>query len=159
MAIGAILFFIGLAALVRQGFKKNTTIRVLKKEFGAGRFVTTTIVTGVAVIMAAVNIQKLFPAESVQTKITQPALSSNLKYELEAILPSNESNSKITKAINRFQREYHEALEKGDKNTTELLVLEMAFLIRTELENQDYPTHQIGSEVDRIMNFLKQKSD
>ncbi len=159
MATGAILFFIGLAVLVGQGFKKNATIRFLEKEYRLGRFVTAATVAGITFIMVAVYIQKLFPTETAQTKIAQPTISSNLKYELEAILPSDESNTKITKAINRFQKEYHNALENDDKNTSELLVLEMAFLIRAELEKQNYPSHQIGSEVERIMIFLKQKSD
>ncbi|MBX3641231.1 MAG: hypothetical protein KF888_12180 [Nitrosomonas sp.] len=62
-------------------------------------------------------------------------------------------------AINRFQKEYQDALSKGEKNTMELLILEMSFLIRTELEKQNYPSHRIGSEVERVMQFLKQKPD
>ncbi|SEM81149.1 hypothetical protein [Nitrosomonas marina] len=160
MTAGAILFFIGLAALIRRGFKKSKTIRFFRKEYGFGRFVATVIVSGVTLIMTSIYIQKLFPVESIQTNTDQVAIiSSNLKYELSTILPSEENNTSMTRAINRFQKEYQEALENGDKKTTELLILEMAFLIRTELENQNYPSHQIGSEVERIMNFLKRKPD
>ncbi|MCB1949371.1 hypothetical protein [Nitrosomonas sp.] len=160
MAVGAILFFVGLAVLIRRGFKKSTTVRFFRKEYGFGRFVTSTIVSGVALIMASIYIQKLFPVESVQADTSQVAtISSNLKYELSSILHGDEGNTRMIRAINRFQKEYQEALVNGDKNTTELLILEMAFLIRTELENQNYPSHQIGSEVERIMNFLKRKPD
>ena len=112
MAIGALIFFIGLAVLVRQGFKKKQNYPILKKKnLEPGRFAATATVAGVSMIMVSIYIQKLFPVESAQTQVTQAAISSNLKYELEAILPNDESNVKITKAINRFQEEYHGALK------------------------------------------------
>ncbi|SER71442.1 hypothetical protein SAMN05421690_10589 [Nitrosomonas sp. Nm51] len=161
MAVGAILFFVGLGVLIRRGFEKITSVKFFRKEYGFGRFVISTIVCGIVLIMTSIYIQKLFPVESIQgdTSPQVATISSNLKYELSSILPSDESNTKMVKAINRFQKEYQEALEDEDNKTMELLILEMAFLIRTELENQNYPSHQIGSEVERIMNFLKRKPD
>ena len=160
MAIGAILFIVGLSVLIRRGFKYSTTVKFLRKEYRHGRFVLTSIISGIALIMASIYIQKLFPVETIQAQeASTVVLSSNLKYELESILASDKSNTKMMNAIDRFQKEYQQAIEKGDKNTTELLILEMAFLIRTELENKDYPPHQIGSEVERIIHFLKQKPD
>ncbi len=159
MAVGAILFFLGLSLLIRVRFKKTKTIRFFRKEYGLWRTIFTAITSGVALIMVSVYIQKFYPVETIKTEETQLAISSNLKYELESILPDDEDDSKIMRAINRFQKEYPEAVKNGDKNTTELLILEMAFLIRTELENQGHPSHQVGSEVERIMHFLKQNPD
>lgn len=157
MAIGAILFVIGLIVLVRFNIKKTKSIKFFGKTYGRGRFVFTTILSGVLLIMISVQIQKLFPPESVVMAEEAPVtLSSNLKYELNSILGIDESNPKMMKAIERFQKEYQDAVARGDRNTMELLILEMSFLIRTELEKQDYPYHQIGSEVERVMQFLKQ---
>ncbi|MCP5246282.1 MAG: hypothetical protein H6937_10220 [Burkholderiales bacterium] len=160
MAIGAILFIIGLSVLIRRGFKYSTTVKFFRKEYRFGRFVFTSIISGIALIMVSINIQKLSPVETIQAQEAPTVvLSSNLKYELASILERDENNTKMMNAIDRFQKEYQHALQKGDKNTMELLILEMAFLIRTELENKNYPSHQIGSEVERIMRFLKQKPD
>jgi len=160
MAFGAILFFIGLSILIRLGFKKTNTVKFFGKEYGLWRFVFTTILSGVGLIMVSIYIQKLFPPES-ETVIEQSPviISSNLKYELSSILPNDQNNTKMMNAIDRFQKEYQDAAAKGERNTMELLILEMSFLIRTELEKQDYPYHQIGSETERIMQFLKQKPD
>lgn len=156
MAFGAILFFVGLSAQIKS-FKKTKTIKLFGREYSLWRFVLTTITSGIALIMVSVYVQKLSPPEPVIT-VEKPkvTLSSNLKYELASILPGDENNTRMMNAINRFQKEYQDALEKGDKKTMELLVLEMSFLVRSELEKQDYPAHQIGSEVERIMRFLKQ---
>jgi len=160
MAIGAILFVIGLTVLVRFNIKKTKSIKFFGKTYGRGRFVFTTILSGVFLIMISVQIPKLFPPEPVVMAEAAPVtLSSNLKYELNSILGIDESNPKMMKAIERFQKEYQDAVARGDRNTMELLILEMSFLIRTELEKQDYPYHQIGSEVERIMQFLKQRTD
>ncbi|MCC6921544.1 MAG: hypothetical protein IT525_00535 [Nitrosomonas sp.] len=160
MAVGAIIFFIGLSALIRLNFKKTKTIHFFGRTYGIWRFILTTILSGVVLIMSSIHLNKLFPLDTqIITNETPVNLSSNLKYELSSILQTDENNTKMMDAINRFQKEYQEAISKGDKNTMELLVLEMSFLIRTELEKQNYPYHQIGSEVERIMRFLKQKSD
>jgi len=160
MALGAILFIIGLSVLIRFNIKKTKTINFFGKTYGLGRFILTTILSGVVLIMIAIQIQKLFPLEPESTVDEAPvAISSNLKYELSSILGIDESNTSMMNAINRFQKEYQDAAAKGDRKTMELLILEMSFLIRTELEKQDYPYHQIGSEVERIMQFLKQRTD
>lgn len=157
MTFGAILFFVGLSVQIRS-FKKTRTIKFFGKEYGLWRIVLTTITSGVALIMISVYIQKILPPEpEMAIEKPQVTLSSNLKYELTSILPSDENNTRMMNAINRFQDEYHEALEEDDKKTMELLAMEMAFLVREKLEKQDYPSHQINSEVDRIMHFLKQK--
>lgn len=160
MAVGAIIFFIGLSVLIRLNFKKTKTINFFGKTYGTWRFILTTILSGVVFIMSSIYLNKLFPPDTQIAMDGAPVnLSSNLKYELSSILPADGNNTKIMDAINRFQKEYQNAISKGDQNTMELLVLEMSFLIRTELEKQDYPYHQIGSEVERIMRFLKQKPD
>ncbi len=160
MAVGAIIFFTGLSALIRVNFKKTKTINFFGKAYGLWRFIVTTILSGVALIMVSIYLNKLFPPDiEVIVEDHSIALSSNLRYELSSILPVDGNNEKMMSAINRFQKEYQDALLKGEKNTMELLILEMSFLIRTELERQNHPYHQIGSEVERIMRFLKQKSD
>jgi hypothetical protein len=160
MASGAIIFFFGLSVLIRLNFKKTKTIIFLGKTYGIWRFILTTILSGVVLVMSSIYLNKLFPPD-IQVIADEASinLSSNLKYELSSILPTDGSNTKMMDAINRFQKEYQDAISKGDKNTMELLVLEMSFLIRTELEKQNHPYHQIGSEVERIMRFLKQKPD
>ena len=59
-------------------------------------------------------------------------------------------------AINRFQTEYQAASQKGDKNTMDLLALEIAYRIRTELEKREIPANRIEREVERILAILKQ---
>lgn len=160
MAIGILSFAIGLVVLIRLNFNKSKTIRFFGKTYGRGRFIFTTILSGVVLIMISINIQKLFPVDTDSVVDEIPvAVSSNLRYELSSVLPVDEENPRLMNAINRFQKEYQAAVSSGDRNTMELLILEMAFLIRTELEKNNHPPHQIGSEVERIMKFLKQKPD
>ena len=59
-------------------------------------------------------------------------------------------------AISRFQTEYQMALQKGDKNTMDLLALEIAYRIRMELEKQEIPASRIERDVERILTILKQ---
>ena len=81
-----------------------------------------------------------------------------MKYELEAALSiMNIDKNAMMPAINRFQLEYQEALQREDKNTMDLLILEIAYRIRTELMNQNYPENQIEREVEKIVNLLKQQ--
>ncbi|MBX3628964.1 MAG: hypothetical protein KF908_03440 [Nitrosomonas sp.] len=160
MAVGAVIFFTGLSALIHLNFKKTKTINFFGKAYSPWRFIVTTILSGVGLIMVSIYLNKLFPPDiEVIAERHSITLSSNLRYELSSILPANGNNEKIMSAINRFQKEYQDALSKGEKNTMELLILEMSFLIRTELEKQNYPSHRIGSEVERVMQFLKQKPD
>ncbi len=160
MAGGAIVFFTGLSVLIRLNFKKTKTINFFGKTYGTWRFILTTVLSGIVLIMSAIYLHKFFPPDAPVIADEAPInLSSNLKYELSSILPTDGNNTKMMDAINRFQKEYQDAISKDDKKTMELLVLEMSFLIRTELEKQNYPYHQIGSEVERVMRFLKQKPD
>jgi hypothetical protein len=97
------------------------------------------------------------PYQPEASQATQPVISGNLKYELESILSSsNLNNDAMMSAINRFQMEYQEASQRGDENTMDLLVLEIAYRIRTELQNRNYPESQIEREVERITVILKQ---
>jgi len=109
--------------------------------------------------MASVLIQKHVPYQSeTNAQSSQPLLSGNLKYELESVLSSmNIDKDVMMTAINRFQVEYQEASQRGDKNTMDLLILEMAYRVRAELVNQNYPENQIEREVERITNLLKQQ--
>ena len=107
--------------------------------------------------MLSVYIQILFPPEpEPEMAPTQAAISSNLKYELEALFSNVDDESALMIAVNRFQSEYQDALQEGNRNTIELLILEMAFRLRTELQNQNYPAHQVEQEVARIMRILRQ---
>jgi hypothetical protein len=157
MAIGAILFFVAIYVLIKQGFKQIKTVKVRGKEYPLMRFVLTTSLSGIALIMLSVYIQILFPPEpEPELAPTHAAVSSNLKYELEALFSNVDDESALMTAISRFQSEYQDAIQEGDRNTTELLILEMAFRLRTELKNQDYPAHQIEQEVARIMRILRE---
>jgi hypothetical protein len=161
MALGAILFFVGIIAFAWYGMQRINSVRLLGKEYKLWRFVVATVGSGVALIMLSVLIQKYMPYQPEQdSKSSQPMISSNLKYELESILSSMDiNNNAMMTAINRFQVEYQEALQRGDKNTMDLLILEMAYRIRTELKNKNYPENQIEHEVERIIGFLKQKTN
>lgn len=158
MALGAILFLVGIAVQARLGVQRISTIRLRGKEYKVWLFVMTTVVAGVALIMLSVLIPKYTPyqPESASTS-TQPVLSSNLKYELDSVLSSMSlNNDTMMNAISRFQVEYQEASQKNEKNTMDLLVLEMAYRIRTELQKKNHPENQIEREVERIIGILKQ---
>lgn len=158
MAFGVILFSVGIIAQAWLGFQRIDRIKLRGKEYRRGRFVFATVGSGIALIMLSVMLPKYITYEPVQDqKSMQPALSSNLKFELESILFSlNLNEDAILKALNRFQTEYQEASQRNDKSTMDLLVLEMAYRIRTELQNRDYPEQQIEREVEKITNALKQ---
>ena len=157
MALGAILFFAGVFYLAKLGLKQIKTIKVRGKEYTLTRFVLTTTLSGTALIMLSVYIQILFPPEpELELVPTQAVVSSNLKYELETLFSDVSDESALMTAISRFQSEYQDALNEGDRNTVELLILEMAFRLRTELQNQDFPAHQIEKEVARIMQILRE---
>jgi len=158
MALGAILFFVGIAAQIRFGFQRINMIKLRGKEYKLWYFVATTVVAGVALIMLSVLIPKYVPYQPESaSNSAQPVLSSNLKYELGSILSSMDlNNDTMMSAINRFQVEYQEASQRGEKNTMDLLILEMAYRIRTELQNRNHPENQIEREVERIIGILQQ---
>lgn len=158
MALGAILFLAGIAVQARLGVQRINTIKLRGKEYKVWFFVATTVVAGVALIMISVLIPKYMPyqPESASNSV-QPVLSSNLKYELDSVLSSmNLNNDAMMNTINRFQVEYQEASQRNEKNTMDLLILEMAYRIRIELQNRNHPENQIEREVERIIAILKQ---
>lgn len=158
MALGAILFLVGIAVQARLGVKRINTIKLRGKEYKVWLFVVTTVVAGVALIMLSVLIPKYMPYQPESaSNSAQPVLSSNLKYELDSVLSStNLNNDAMMNAISRFQVEYQEASQKNEKNTMDLLILEMAYRIRTELQKRNHPENQIEREVERIIGILKQ---
>ena len=161
MALGAILFLVGITVYTRLGVLRINVVNFRGKEYRLWQFVVITVVAGVALIMSSVLIHKHVPYQpDIDPNSMQPLMSSNLKYELESIL----SSMKIDKdammvVINRFQVEYQEAAQRGDINTMDLLIMEIAFRVRTELQNQKYPEHQIEREVERIVSVLKQQTN
>ncbi|WP_295628147.1 hypothetical protein [uncultured Nitrosomonas sp.] len=158
MALGVILFSVGVIAQTWLGFQRIDRIKFLGKEYQRWRFVLASVGSGVALIMLSVMLPKYITYEPVQEqKSMQPALSGSLKFELESILFSlNLNEDTILKAINRFQTEYQEASQRNDKSTMDLLVLEIAYRIRIELQKRDYPAQQIEREIEKITNVLKQ---
>lgn len=160
MALGAIPFFVGTYYLAKLGFKQIKIIKIRGKEYSLTRFVLTTTLSGIALIMLSVYIQILFPPEPEPEIVpTQVDVSSNLKYELETLFSDIDDEGALMTAISRFQSEYQEAMNEGDRNTVELLILEMAFRLRTELKNQDFPARDIEKEVTRIMQNLREDSN
>lgn len=156
MALGAILFFVGIYFLIKLGFRQIKIVKMRGKEYQLWRFVLTTVLSGVALIMLSVFIQRTFPPElEPEPEPIQSVVSSNIKYELESLLSDIDDNSPLMTAVSRFQSEYQDALQKGDKKTADLLILEMAFIIRTELKKQGYSAHETEREVARIMRILQ----
>lgn len=159
MALGVISFLVGIIVFTRFGAKKINVVKFLNKEYALWRFVVTMIGTGIALIMVSVLIPKYIHYQPEQQQPTQPILSSNLKYELDAVLNSlNLTSDAMVNAMNRFQVEFQAASAKGEKNTMDLLTLELSFRIRTELQNQNYPDYQIEREIERILNIVKQSN-
>lgn len=158
MALGAILFLVGIIVQAWFGVKRINIIKLRGKEYKIWQFVGITAGSGIALFMISVLIPKYIPYQPEQThQIAQPAIPGNLKYELDSILSSlNLNNDVMMNAINRFQVEYQAAVQKGDKNTMDLLALEIAYRIRTELQNQEYAESRIEREVERILGILKQ---
>ena len=158
MTLGVILFIVGISVYAILGAKKTKVVKFFGKEYQLWSFVAATIGLGTALIMLSVLIPKYIDYQPEKAPLsTQPLLSSNLKYELDVALNSlNLTSDTMTNAISRFQIEYQAASQKGEKNDMELLVLELGFRIRTELQNQNYPEAQIERDVERILNILKQ---
>jgi hypothetical protein len=158
MALGAILFLVGIAVQARLGFQRINMIKLRGKEYKLWYLVLTTVAAGVALIMISVLIPKYMPYQPESaSNSAQPVLSSNLKYELDSILSSMDlDNEIIMSAIGRFQVEYQEASQRGEKNTMDLLILEIAYRIRIELQNRNHTENQIEREVERIIGILKQ---
>ncbi|TXI20168.1 MAG: hypothetical protein E6Q62_02315 [Nitrosomonas sp.] len=160
MALGAILFFVGLAVQIRLGAKRINTIKLRNKEYKVWQFVILMIGSGIGLIMISVILPKhiTYQPESTSQSLS-PILSGNLKYELDSVLSSLDlNNPAIINAVARFQTEYQEASQRNDHNTMELLIMEFTHRIRAELQNRDYPESQIEREITRISNILKQSA-
>ncbi|MGV8711727.1 MAG: hypothetical protein ACWA6R_04185 [Nitrosomonas sp.] len=158
MTLGATLFFVGIAVQARMGIRRINIIKLRGKEYKLWKFVGTMVGSGVALIMISVLIPKYISYQpEPDSQANQSLLSSNLKYELESTISRlNLNNEIMTTALKRFQLEYQEAAQRGDQNTMDLLILEFAYRIRNELQNQNYPENQIEREVERITSILKQ---
>ena len=158
MALGAILFLIGIIVQAWFGVKRTSVIKLRGKEYKIWQFVAITVGSGVALFMLSVLLPKYMPYEPEKgSQLAQPTLPGNLKYELDSILASlNIKNDIMLNAIDRFQVEYQAASQKGDKNTMDLLALEIAYRIRTELQNLGHAESRIERDVEGILGILKQ---
>lgn len=158
MSLGAIVFLIGIGIQAWFGIKRINTIKLRGKEYKLWQFVAVTVGLGTTLFMISVLIPKYIPYQPEQaSQVAQPVIPGNLKYELESTLSSlNLNNEIMMAAISRFQIEYQMALQKGDKNTMDLLALEIAYRIRMELEKQEIPASRIERDVERILTILKQ---
>jgi hypothetical protein len=159
MASGAILFLLGIGVYTRLGIQRINIVKLRGKEYKLWHFMFATVGSGIALIMLSVLMHKHVPYQpETNSQTSQALISGNLKYELESTL----SNMRIDKetmmsAINRFQVEYQEASQRNDKNTMDLLIMEMAYRVRTELAKHNYSESQIEREVERITSLLKQQ--
>lgn len=158
MALGVILFLIGIIVQAWFGVKRISIIKLRGKEYKIWQFIATTVGSGVALFMLSVLIPRYMPYEPEKgPQLAQPALSGNLKYELDSVLASlNIKNDTILNAIDRFQVEYQAASQKGDKNTMDLLALEIAYRIRTELQTRGHAEGRIERDIEGILGILKQ---
>lgn len=161
MSLGALSFLLGIFVQAWFGSKKIKAFRLFGKEYKIWKFVLISVGSGIALIMISVHLPKHLPYEPEPDPYAQQtAISGNLKFELQSLLSKIDANNDtLMPAISRFQREYQTAMQKGDKNTMDLLILEMAFIIRTELKKQNHPESEVEREVERIMGFLKQKPE
>ncbi|MDP1557666.1 MAG: hypothetical protein Q8K59_02215 [Nitrosomonas sp.] len=155
MALGAIAFFTGLFVLGRFGMQQAKEVKILGKEYKLWLFTITTIGSGVFLIMLSVLIHQHVPytPDTDQTQLHQAGKSD---FELELILSGIKSDA-MTSYLKQFQQEYQNASRNGDKSTTELLLLELQFRLRSELEEQGYDPVQIEKEVSRVMALLQPK--
>lgn len=158
MALGAILFLVGIIVYARLGMQRVNIVKLRGKKYKLWHFVIATVGSGIALIMLSVLIPKYLPYQPESSpQSLQPIISGNLKYELDSILSSLDiKDDAMINNIDRFQAEYQEASERGDKNTMDLLVLEITYRIRTELQTRKYPEHLIEGEVDKIVGIMKQ---
>lgn len=155
MALGAIAFFTGLFVLGKFGMQQIKEVNILEKKYKLWRFTSATIGSGVLLIMLSVLIHKHVPyaPDTDQTQIYQTGKSD---FELELILSGIKSDAMAT-YLKQFQREYREALRNGDKTTTELLLMELQFRLRSEFEAQGFVPTQVEKEISRVMGLLQHK--
>ncbi len=155
MAIGAISFLAGLFFLARLGMQRIKKINVFGKVYALWRFALTTIGSGVALIMLSVLIHQNVPytptSDVTQAEFTQSGVSD---YELGLILESIDRNL-IDNYILQFQKDYYNALTNGDKTTAGLLLLELKYNMRTELEKHGTEPSQIEEKINRVISLLQ----
>lgn len=159
MAVGAISFFIGLFFLARLGMQRIKEIDFFGKTYSLRRFTTITIGSGVVLIMLSVLIHQNVPytpaSDVTQAQFTQSGVS---EYELGLILENIDRNL-IDNYVKQFQKEYYTALSNDDKSTAGLLLLELKYNLRTELEKHGTEPSQIEEKINRVVTLLHAQQD
>ena len=159
MAVGTISFFIGLFFLARLGMQRIKEIKVFGKTYSLWRFTTTTIGSGIVLVMLSVLIHQNVPytpaSDVTQAEFTQPGVS---EYELGLILENIDRNL-IDNYLKQFQKDYYVALSNKDKSTAGLLLLELKYNLRTELEKHGTEPSQIEEKIDRVVSLLHAQQD
>ncbi len=157
MAIGVLVFSAGIIIYVRLGYNQIKSINVLGKEYTLGRFVITTIGSGILLIMLSIMINNVVPyTAEPESQSVLPSSAVKSDFELELMLSDIKSDS-MTAYVQQFQQEYQEALQRGDDSTIGLLRMEFTYRIRTELEDQGYEASRLEQEVQRIIERLPQQ--
>ena len=155
MAVGAISFFIGLFFLARLGMQRIKEITVFGKTYSLSRFTTTTIGSGIGLIMISVLIHQNVPytpaSDVTQAQFTQASVSD---YEIGLILENIDRNL-IDNYLEQFQKDYYIALSNNDKSTAGLLLLELKYNLRTELEKHGVEPYQIEEKIERVVSLLQ----
>ena len=160
MALGIILFLVGIIVFSWLGMRQVNIVKLLGKEYKLWHFVVTSVGSSIAMIMLSVLIPKYvaYQPESIPQS-SQPVISSGFRYELGSILSSlNIKNNAMINIIDRFQTEYQEASERDDSKTMDLLVLEITYRIKMELQAHKYEEHMIDREVTKIVDILRQSA-
>lgn len=159
MAVGAISFFIGLFFLARLGMQRIKEINLFGKTYSLWRFTTITIGSGAGLIMLSVLIHQNVPytpaSDVTQAQFTQAGVS---EYELGLILENIDRNL-IDNYVKQFQKEYYTALANDDKSTAGLLLLELKYNLRTELEKHGTAPSQIEEKINRVVTLLHAQQD
>ena len=155
MAVGVILFFIGLFFLARLGMQRIKEVNMFGKTFSLWRFTTTAIGSGIGLIMISVLIHQNVPyspaSDVTQAQFAKPDVS---EYELGLILENIDRNL-IDNYVKQFQKEYYTALANNDKSTSGLLLLELKYNLRTELEKHGTEPSQIEEKINRVVILLQ----
>jgi hypothetical protein len=159
MAVGAISFFIGLFFLARLGMQRLKEINLFGKTYSLWRFTTITIGSGAGLIMLSVLIHQNVPytpaSDVTQEQFTQAGVS---EYELGLILENIDRNL-IDNYVKQFQKDYYTALANDDKSTAGLLLLELKYNLRTELEKHGTEPSKIEEKINRVVTLLHAQQD
>ena len=159
MAIGAISFLIGIFFLARLGMQRIKEFNFFGKTYSLWRFTTVTIASGAGLIILSVLIHQNVPYTSAsdvtQEQFTQQGVS---EYELGLILDNIDTNL-IDNYVKQFQKEYYTAVSNNDKSTAGLLLLELKYNLRTELEKHGTEPSQIEEKINRVVTLLQAQQD